>query len=81
MSRISDEGGTAFPIGPQGCIDPGMTMRDYFAANAPLVPDWFLPADYQNAHLNEDNKALAERWFAWRWFYADQMLVGREVQP
>ena len=84
MSDIKD-GGPAFPLDsiPTNCpkVPTGMTLRDYFAANAPVVPDWFLPADYDNAYLNQDNKALADRWFEWRWFYADQMLVGREVQP
>ena len=30
----------AFPCGPDEV--PGLTLRDYFAAHAPAVPDWFV---------------------------------------
>ena len=53
----------------------GMTLRDYFAANAPAeVPPWFLPADLREATAEASNKRLADRWFDWRWFYADKMV-------
>ncbi len=31
----------AFPLHDKTCANPGMTLRDYFAAHAPPVADWF----------------------------------------
>lgn len=37
-----ETGGSAFPgAGPEYPQPKGMTLRDYFAAHAPDVPDWF----------------------------------------
>jgi hypothetical protein len=56
MSKVDDvtevdDGGSAFPMLPPKTeayqtwpAHPGMTLRDYFAAHAPAVPqDWFTP--------------------------------------
>lgn len=48
-------------------------LRDEFAMHAPEVPHWFMTA------YNElDSKELADSFFSWRWFYADQMILTRE---
>ncbi len=47
----------------------GMTLRDYFAAHAPPeIPIWFPPGN------------TMERFFRWRWHYADQMLAARTAR-
>ena len=33
MSEKREDGGRAFPV-PDGFVDPGMSLRDYFAAQA-----------------------------------------------
>lgn len=46
MSERINDGGSAFPTnGPDhGVYGAGMTLRDYFAAHAPVEPqDWFRP--------------------------------------
>lgn len=66
----------------------GLTLRDWFATHAPPVPAWFMPDQVPEqrygANLRplppsaSENKALAERFIAWRWHYADLMLRARE---
>lgn len=51
---------------------PGMTLRDYFAAHAPVVPD-----DFGWAASETD---LVQRMTRWRYAYADSMLAAR-VKP
>lgn len=87
MADTINDGGPAFPTenamqtGPSSCRYEGMTMRDYFAAHAPEVPAFFLPADLEDARRNsEKQKILAARFFQWRWFYADMMLKTRDGQ-
>lgn len=46
---------------------PGMTLRQYFAANAPEVPDDFA---WKNGETD-----LVQRIARWRWQYADLMLA------
>ena len=42
MSTQINDGGPAFPITyPNGEMDYGMTLRDYFMAHAPRIPDSF----------------------------------------
>lgn len=58
---------------PGGTLPPdaaeqyaGITLREYYAAHAPApIPEWFQPV---GTTMDE------ERYFAWRWHYADQML-------
>lgn len=50
--------------------EPGMTLRDYFAAHAPEPPrQWYYsqPAD----------EAGMATWLRWRWVYADMMMAER----
>jgi len=50
----------------------GMTLRDYFAAHAPAVPNDFGWADGETD--------LVQRMTRWRYAYADSMLAAR-VKP
>lgn len=51
----------------------GMTMRDYFAAHAPDMSKWF---DIKTDDGHEPSEL--DRFLYWRWFYAEQMMNGRE---
>ncbi|HDS1693792.1 TPA: hypothetical protein QEM72_004376 [Pseudomonas putida] len=50
----------------------GLTIRDYFAAHAPCVPDDF---DWASGETD-----LVQRMTRWRYAYADSMLAAR-VKP
>ena len=50
----------------------GMSLRDYFAAHAPAPNAQWLADSFG------DGKARAEAIAAWRWYYADTMLVERK---
>ncbi len=50
--------------------DKGMTLRDYFMAHCPEVPDW-----YYNWKSTCDNDEIV--YFSWRSYYADAMLAER----
>lgn len=88
MTKIKD-GGPAFPHTGEGTVSrragmnisgpvhyPGMTMRDYFAAHCPPMPDqWFKDsAKKRNDPLWHFGEASA----AWAYFYADAMMAARE---
>lgn len=51
----------------------GLTVRDYFMAHAPKVPDWF-SIQGDDGHQPSE----LDRFFYWRRFYADHMMQGRE---
>lgn len=68
----------------------GMTLRDYFAAHAPEVPEGFEWA-YETKIVNlgigidgigrgprEVKESSASRIIRWRWHYADAMLEARK---
>lgn len=95
MAEINN-GGPAFPVArdwefPKGSYSgdpkPGMSMRDWFAANAPEAPSWFvhIPAEIRPSAEDKDALELWERnreidrFYAWRWHYADNMLKAREA--
>lgn len=47
------------------------TMRTYFAANAPTeIPVWFNPPTKDDSSQGHEE----QRYFAWRWYYADRMI-------
>jgi hypothetical protein len=48
----------------------GMSLRDYFAAHAPEVPDDFA---WSNGETD-----LIQRMIRWRYYYADAMLESRQ---
>lgn len=60
----------AFPF-KFGSQDPGMTLREYFAAHAPAMPDGWQFQMHENA-------TIAERRAAWAWKYAEAMMDRRE---
>lgn len=89
-------GGPAFPA-PEAGMEHfsapsaymGMTLRDYFAAHAPDVPNWF-DRNYVEkvAQIGIDKDGVVnglcmipetdcERLIRWRWNYADDMLKAR----
>jgi hypothetical protein len=71
-----DTGGPAFPtVAGQTVYSNGMTLRDYFAANAPEMPDqWW--SDTKAEHGGGAG-SWAEAMASWRYFYADAMLAER----
>ena len=54
----------------------GMSLRDYFAAHAPAVPDDFRKHYATGSVMTEPPH---EREIRWRWAYADQMLKARKA--
>jgi len=56
----------------------GMTLRDYFAAKAPEVPEWFsidINDEDRKRKSNQEHHMMLLT--AWRWHYADAMLKQR----
>ena len=85
---MADESGSAFPFRmTEGTsfLDShlGLTKREWFATNAPSVPEWFRP-DYEyepGVHMSlRWGKERRERFFAWRWYYADVMLAESSLE-
>lgn len=56
-----------------------MTTRDYFAAHAPDVPEWFQPDILALGHKVPVQQM--ERMKEWRYFYANVMLAEPEKSP
>jgi hypothetical protein len=53
-------------------IDHLVDVRTYFAAHAPdNIPEWFQSIESQSQSAREH---VQSRYFAWRWYYADEML-------
>jgi hypothetical protein len=87
---LSNDGGSAFPCEQGHCpdgtwnqtFDPGMSLRDYFAAQAlPLigsapVPDWQLKVWFGNRGGLTREEIAARAAYE----YADAMLKAREVK-
>jgi hypothetical protein len=105
VRKKRNEGGPAFPcpryVNANGETfslsefdgENGMSLRDYFAAHAPEMPDWFRPAtEEQRPNVPEmasaaEHDATMDAWWgrvrlarisAWPWVYADAMLAARE---
>ena len=98
MSSPKD-GGSAFPI-PQNDqpgaypAEPGMSLRDWFAGQAPDVPQWFLDKAWEEAPTLMEVETLPggekrsttrkqqpdslTTLTAWRYTYADAMLKERD---
>lgn len=77
---ISDDGGPAFPTSEEHGFNsgaPGMTLRDYFAAHAPIgvadANEAFYREHGRNARTSEMLDVLARLRIA----YADAMLKAR----
>ena len=91
MSDV-EQGGPAFPfvlpdeIGGYQMVEPGMTLRDWFAGQAPAAPDGFTIAspecaDWQDSDLSREawSEWEVRRSVAWSWAYADAMLAARKT--
>ena len=65
----------AFP-NPHRTDELGMTLRDYFAAQA---LQGFLPDAFQEAPDNYPTKKLAPFWAAMAYQLADEMMKAREA--
>lgn len=125
MAITLKDGGPAFPCATGDFVlNEGMSMRQWYAAHAPAVPEWFrlkndsdwpkvpaVPKEWDAAELAEFTmlkagtlelgavsddvlvfwrryepaRARLEAWrdkmrqkkfFAWRWYYADQMIAS-----
>lgn len=76
MSAPINDGGPAFPFdeknddGSLSHCNPGMSLRDYFAAHAPCT----IPDDFGWAPSETD---AVQRLCRWRFHYADEMLKAR----
>ena len=76
MTDTTKTGGPAFPehrfehygngAGRQ-TMHGGMTLRDWFAGQAPTMPFWF----------GHEFSSDMDRFIAWRWAYADAMIAAR----
>lgn len=93
MTDKINDGGPAFPreayVNPHGVEirigSDGMTLRDWFAGQAPDVPNWWLEMqrniDRQRNPLGEPHKPAPREYLQllaeWRWAYADAMLAAR----
>ena len=77
MTRRND-GGPAFPAflsKGSASYNPGMTLREYFAAHAPPMPDGIVDTLGVPGEIAE-YRAGCEA--VWRHLYADAMLLHRE---
>ncbi len=73
------DGGSAFPCSAPSNMPQGMTLRDYFAAHAPPMPDDWASL---RRHDYADYEAAGEELLLdcqWRWMWADAMLAAREA--
>lgn len=88
MSATINDGGPAFPIpnDPRpGAYEahPGMSLRDYFAATAPITMAEVVQYYRRYPHINVDVErgAFLSLMADLRYQYADAMLAAREVNP
>ena len=75
------------PRTDQGAVQPGMTLRDYFAAHAPEVPEWY-PVNKdpfylaKASNLEDDDlftdKDDEDRTISWPYYWADEQMKIRE---
>ena len=76
-------GGSAFPIGSGDMRDPGMTLRDYFAAKALLgliaEPPWSVGASGVASRLSDHTPDEALNFATAAYRLADAMLKAREL--
>ncbi len=90
----AENGGPAFPGGtyPEHPHHPnGMTLRDWFAGQAPEMPDWWMqdesqaiqPPGWEEGMSAKDwdrlwNEFHCRKLASWRFHYADAMLEARK---
>ena len=83
-----NDGGPAFPQKSFAALTHGagnwettggMSLRDWFAQQAPEMPEqWWKDT---KAEYGGRSGSYAEAIAAWRYFYADAMLAARKEQP
>ena len=80
MTKIND-GGPAFPMATiDGYTQDGMTLRDYFAAQAlPAYTKWSL--DRPPNSTCDSEKTAAKHYARVAYVIADAMLAARETKP
>jgi len=68
-----DDSGQAFPV-PISTLkeERGMTIRNYYMAHAPEMPEWF--KEWRNHYTIE------RAYFDWRLYYADALLAERKKE-
>ena len=66
-----NDGGPAFPLR----YHPGMSLRDYFAAHAPPMPDDFFQS-WRTSPRGQNRHKLGAH-VDWAWDYADTMIRER----
>lgn len=68
---------SAFPNGNLFPGNRGLTMRDWFAANAPEVPEWF---EWERNSISPfmPSETTIQRMVRWKYEYADAMMAQRE---
>jgi len=80
MTEKTNDGGQAFPC-PQDPISQnvpslGMTLRDYFAAKAPMpTNEWWVESCSQSGKMQSQADVIAR----WAFAYADAMLAARSA--
>lgn len=92
-ATVFDAGGPAFPmhdtrdlsadtVFEEALLRRGMALRDYFAAHAPPMPQNLRRLAHEmetnDGKDTSDFGAFARYEAAWRWAYADRMLLGRD---
>lgn len=77
------DGGPAFPV-DQETTEFGISLRDYFAAHAPITPQsWFESSEQSQTPIETsgvrtviyDKKKIA---IEWPWAWADAMIEARD---
>lgn len=91
---IEETGGFAFPskkVNHIGTVtNPSMTLRDWFAGEAPEAPEWWMnegcpqpPPGWSDGYGATKWEELTTEWRVnriaiWRWKYADAMIATRK---
>jgi hypothetical protein len=87
-----DDGGPAFPRAPFDVNDycgdgsPGMSLRDWFAGEAPEPPEWwFIQQTAEDRRINPHNdphkttpRSTLQLIAEWKYLYADAMIAQRK---
>lgn len=96
-----NDGGAAFPVNTENAPNAGsympsdgMSLRDYFIAHAPAVPDCYqhddtppmgyeaereLPIDERTVRRRAEERRAMERVLSWPGYWADEQLKRRGV--
>lgn len=85
MTTKTNDGGPAFPVQDRTnefgfAMQPGMSLRDYFAAHAPVTFDQVVQTycNYPNMAHPDERKTIRFIEALLRYEYADAMLAARQ---